>query len=449
MNTTTRKLWALFCPGVLILSLPFWLGACSTGRVVHEQFRGVNMAYADSLNEQMLLNIARLDNGHPAYYLAIGTINNRYTFTSQTSAGTTVASTDSRTVTDSKSQTVSGGSIFTLIGKTVAAVGSTVLGGSFSQQLTGTATPDFQFIPLNNEQVAQQVLKPIPTDVFSALYLQDYPIDQLMRVLIERVETTLPGGKELVLINSPTRGTVEDYPRFLRACAILRELQRTGNLLLETKVEFERGAGHAEGSASGEPERGARANNGPAAAASIATPTFFLRASQTNTLLEQFASSRDFDLEAATNVVALLSQGITIKTEASNRGQGTTRLVLRSFDRAMEAVASEQNSYSFLLTNADFNSVVPAIERRPILETVWNSKVRQKMWTTNETLRLEAPLVKVRYAGKNYQITDPMLQPLDPRAEWNRNVFRLLVALNSQVTVDISKFQRQVIQLQN
>jgi hypothetical protein len=30
---------------------------------------------------------------------------------------------------------------------------------------------------------------------------------------------------------------------------------------------------------------------------------------------------------------------------------------------------------------------------------------------------------------------------------WNRDVFRLMVALSSQVTVDISKFQRQVLEL--
>jgi hypothetical protein len=41
--------------------------------------------------------------------------------------------------------------------------------------------------------------------------------------------------------------------------------------------------------------------------------------------------------------------------------------------------------------------------------------------------------------------TDPIIDPLDPRARWNRDVFRLLVALNSQVTVDVSRFQRQVL----
>jgi hypothetical protein len=40
-----------------------------------------------------------------------------------------------------------------------------------------------------------------------------------------------------------------------------------------------------------------------------------------------------------------------------------------------------------------------------------------------------------------------VLDPLDPNAGWNRDVFRLMVALGSQVTVDISKFQQQVFQL--
>jgi hypothetical protein len=44
--------------------------------------------------------------------------------------------------------------------------------------------------------------------VFLQLYQQGYPIDQLLRIMIERIETpTLQSGEQLVLVNSPT-GTV-------------------------------------------------------------------------------------------------------------------------------------------------------------------------------------------------------------------------------------------------
>ena len=57
------------------------------------------------------------------------------------------------------------------------------------------------------------------------------------------------------------------------------------------------------------------------------------------------------------------------------------------------------------------------------------------------------PLQVVHYSGKTYAIADPIASALDPAAHWNRDVFKLMVALASQVTVDISNFQRQVFEL--
>ena len=57
------------------------------------------------------------------------------------------------------------------------------------------------------------------------------------------------------------------------------------------------------------------------------------------------------------------------------------------------------------------------------------------------------PLQVVHYAGKTYQVTDPVLDPLDPAVRWNRDAFRILAELGSEVSVDISKFQRQVLEL--
>jgi len=65
----------------------------------------------------------------------------------------------------------------------------------------------------------------------------------------------------------------------------------------------------------------------------------------------------------------------------------------------------------------------------------------------HDNRNLASPVQTLRYAGKTYQITDPIADPLDSSESWNRDVFRLMVALASQVTVDISKFQRQVLEL--
>jgi len=505
------ELW--LCLGALPL-----LVSCA-GTTMHSHFRDYNAAYADALNEQMLLNLARLENGHPAYYLAIGAIDDRLTVSESAGVGGTGTFTESKTTT-------SAGPFTRLI--------QSVLGYNASGTATRSSSPEFQFIPLNNEAVAKQVLQPISTDVFFTLYQQGYPIDQLMRVLIERVETTLPNNQELVLVNSPTRGTAESYGKYLRACAILRELQQRGYLSLTAvsrqpenlgPVSFsgsagsshQPGAGGRNSPQSGDSESGPNSASGEKTGPSLkdysdaqdkgwtltptnggwqlglrrempifvlntdvvavvqlpvaANPAMSQLVSEVSRRLSQ--SGMNFNLApnqlalvpvivqslshgnfadtdarnqevivdnaiAVMTVIGLLNEGISVQTKVSGEAQARTRLVLRSFGRAMEAVAGEQPAFDALATtNLQFRAIVPSLEKHPVLRINWNGEKQQ----------LLPPLQTIRYAGGNYEITDPVADPLDPNVSWNRDIFRLLVALNSQVTVDISKFQQQVFQL--
>ncbi|MGD0745222.1 MAG: hypothetical protein ABSA45_08710 [Verrucomicrobiota bacterium] len=475
-----------------LAALPL-LASCA-GTTMHGHFRDYNAAYADALNEQMALNLARLENGHPAYYLAIGAIDDRLTVSGSATLGNTGAFTDSK-------NTVSPAG-------TVARLYQSVFGYSAGGTATRSSSPEFQFIPLNNEAVAKQVLQPISTEVFLQLYQQGYPIDQLLRIMIERIETpTLQSGEQLVLVNSPASGSPEYYERFLRACAILRTLQMHGYLSLQARPELDplgpvsfssgqpgrggqpQGAG-AAGSDSLAREGGANPtlkdftdaedknllltnrNSGWSIYRKRAVPKFVLRYEPTEMAAngssregfhsqsrggEMSPEMADFvnkviaflkadpnynhpnDYNAITNVVGALASGISIQTDIGNNDQTTTRLVLRSFNRTMESVACEQAGFEALgKSDANFATVIPDFERRPILQMMW----------TNKPASLAPPLETVHYAGKTYQITDPAMDPLNPAASWNRDVFRLLVDLSSQVTVDISKFQRQVLQLQ-
>jgi hypothetical protein len=475
-----------------LAALPL-LASCA-GTTMHSHFRDYNAAYADALNEQMLLNLARLENGHPAYYLAIGAIDDRLTVSSSAAVGNT------GTFTDSKTTVAPPGAITRLF--------QSVFGYNASGTVTRTSSPEFQFIPLNNEAVAKQVLQPISTEVFLQLYQQGYPIDQLLRIMIERIETpTLQSGEQLVLVNSPTCGSPEYYERFLRACAILRTLQMHGYLSLQARpeldplgpVSFSSGqSGHsgqpqgpeAGGSASMAREGGSNPtlkdftdaedkdllltnkNSSWLIYRKREIPKFLLRYEPTETATndsskqethaqlkggEMSVDMRSYvntviaflktdpnyndpdDYSAITNVVGALASGISIQTDVGNIDNTTTRLVLRSFNRTMEAVASEQVGFEALgKSDTHFASVVPDFERRPILQMMW----------TNTTTSLVPPLETIHYAAKTYQITDPVMDPLNPAVTWNRDVFRLLVDLSSQVTVDISKFQRQVLELE-
>ncbi|HEY1662522.1 MAG TPA: hypothetical protein VGI03_08900 [Verrucomicrobiae bacterium] len=518
---------------------------------MRSQFVNYNDAYATSLNKQMLLNLARLANGHPAYYLAIGEIDNRYTFSSQTSAGINGSLQDSHTTTGNTpfvSGAPAGIAGFPLA--VAQKVFQTIFGGSANESVTAQSSPEFLFIPINNEEAAKQVLQPLDPEVFLSLYQQGYPIDQLMRIMIERIDVpNLPNGDHFVLVNSPTTPDPAYYERFLRACAILRTLQANGYLWLDAEPDLKllgpvafsskAGGGGGKGQTPGEPaasdgnpnpspadfvdaqnnnmvliytnlpaHRHLADTNAPDSSVAADTnstpksefgwmayqkeaiPKFFLRYEYEprpeqqkkirelreqlemnkdgHTLAEQkqalaqitalllanatpliqfleITNAADFrnvtdNYDAITNVISALCEGVSIQTDVGQNDPTTTRLVLRSFNRTMESVANEQPAFEELLTKDGpvIRETIPGFEQRPVLQMIW----------TNVPGSLQPPTETVSYVDKTYQITDVIMSPTNSVATWNRDTFRLLIGLSSQVTVDISKFQRQILELE-
>jgi hypothetical protein len=76
-----------------------------------------------------------------------------------------------------------------------------------------------------------------------------------------------------------------------------------------------------------------------------------------------------------------------------------------------------------------FLKAVPAIEQLPVLRLTGSS--------ANEAM---TPIIQLNYRGKNYRIADENSTAGTDNQYWNRDVFRLINQLTSQVTVDISKF---------
>jgi hypothetical protein len=77
----------------------------------------------------------------------------------------------------------------------------------------------------------------------------------------------------------------------------------------------------------------------------------------------------------------------------------------------------------------DFRKAVPPIEQIPLLRISWDGDHQA-----------DEPLVSIHYRGGDYMLAD-MKNPADPEnSYWNRDMFRLIGQLTSQVTVDISKF---------
>lgn len=418
------------------------LSSC-TGLTLRAPFRGYSRAYADAMNEQLLLNLARLDNGHPAYHLAIGTINNKMTLSAEAGGSGSQNETDSTTSSSSAESGATG--LVTRATRSLQQVASAVTSGSLNTRVSGTATPDFQLIPLNNEAIAAQLLKPIPADVFYTLYQQGYPVDQLLRVLIERIEATLPNGKHLTLFNSPLRGSSESYVTFLRTCAVLRELQRTGALQLVTTSEpdvisiFTSTIPPKQGKEEkSEPQseilpfelpepatspkarsEGNKAANVPSASDVFQAesrgwsyqkgadgkwlltrerydPYFTIRATSRHALIQQMnAAGISQPDEVVSNLHQMLEAGIHLKTNVEGKSRpGTSRLILRSYTRILEAVATEQNGFEILAQNSTFRQTVPVSQLRPILRTRWQSNsaplqpALQQLLTQGKVIRL-------------------------------------------------------------
>lgn len=441
------------------LKLTFIFGFCivagfdaCTSVAFRMEANNFSSAYGDVLNEQMLLNLARLDNSHPAYFIAVGTLNSKWNLGATATGGVSPSDTDTTTRSQGKQPI---GGVLGVTSKMLQTVSSAVIGRSGSATIESRVTPDWQLIPLNNEQLSQQVLSPTRTAVFFTLYDQDIPVDLLMRVLVEEIQTTT-AARTTVQRNDPTGGPLVSYVDFLRVCQVARDLQKNGLLRVEsTKGKF---------SPSGDPIEKApdpwvmlQTQQG-GAAWKQQDGKWQLGKEQTGGLV--FAITDRPPYEAAVNAVikegqvsdrAFIRQVVATLATSSvlgNSSQSTNNsqliaaerpaaedprkalVLLRSFSRVLEAVAREQNNFPE-------HANIPAAQNAPVIKTKWN-----------ETGQKPGRVIgAVRYAGTRYIVADPE-DPQGGRSKtWNRDVFRLLIALNSQVAVDISKFQRQVLEV--
>jgi len=131
------------------------------------------------------------------------------------------------------------------------------------------------------------------------------------------------------------------------------------------------------------------------------------------------------------NVRTLLSgNGFSVQGKLVAEQNTGSHLVLRSFLNILAAAAQEQTNFDVAVRHIAIINHIPESERRPILKLKWDGK----------NTKLLPPLVSLDYQGEFYQITDPDTGKIDESASWNRDVFRLLAELATQVSVDISKF---------
>jgi hypothetical protein len=164
----------VFAKGIVILPL-IWLCGCVSPKALRSDYGNYSEMYADSSNQQLLLNLARESHQDPVYFIQLASISSQYQFT--TSVGITPSYVFRHTPAS--------------------------LGGSLSAGLT--QNPVFQFLPLNGSNFVQAVLTPISDKVFYTFYDQDWPANWVLRTMVDSVKI------ETVVINSMQTNRVPNY----------------------------------------------------------------------------------------------------------------------------------------------------------------------------------------------------------------------------------------------
>ncbi len=387
------------------------------GPALRTSFNDYAGVYADVSNRQMLLNLARLSNSHPSYFLQMGGINTTHQFTASAGANGGMA----------RNESFVGTPVLPILD---ALSFGTNLGGSRNEQ------PTFNFTPLAGGTFAQAVLVPISPNVLFTLYEQGYRVDHLFRTIVQSIELIdASAGTSRMFINSPDLETPKNFSDFLTLCGVARELQKRNLLLIDTqtslspvpsplfenlKLEDALKAG-AQGMVLKEVAPGKYGLN------QIASTTAFK--------LDPMAQAVMRELEANDKTFRLESSGIISSAEGKRSGMV---IRLRPFISILQAVATEAAIFDAIVAaDPEFLSNLPVTQRQPILRIRWDD--------IDSAERLP-PLTELEYAGRRYMISD--FAPGHPQRSYNRNVFMLLNFLFSQVAMDPSKIPvQQLIQL--
>lgn len=176
------------------------LAGCSGPGALRTGYTEYAHAQAHVGNQQTLLNLARIRNGHPPYFLQMGPISASYSLT----RGATGSMTHSLTPVPGVAETF-----------------TRMLG------LSGSATeaPIFNFAPLSGPGFSAVLMKPIDPRTVSGLVMQGFSATALLRMLADEVTLTTATGQTVVLRNGFNPEDPDNYADFLRLVEVLRTLQ--------------------------------------------------------------------------------------------------------------------------------------------------------------------------------------------------------------------------------
>ena len=420
------------------------LPGCGATRL-RADFKGYENAYAESSNRQMLLNLARLNQHHPTYFFKMGQISTQYRVQFGLNGNGTYSPTGN----------------------------ANGVGGGGTPNLLYEQDPIFQFIPVGGDVVAQQLLTPIDPQHFYDLFNQGYRLDQLMRLLVDRIEYSDPKTGALQIIrNTPSGDNVEGYLTFLRVSALAYELQRRGHLVITGKPSSfqvimtglpaplakdvnDTQAKNLIWRQTADGKSWELGQDVPQFAFQLILPVLPEKAKQTpdkdcpdkfnsadNLLLCEIYKDMPLlkDVQSLAPTIGLLKAGLAIKGNYATQdttGAEPAHFVLRSFIGAIAAASQEDNVFDAILNKGkkipDQARIPPEEADHPLLKLIWSGKI-------DAETQLTPSLVELDYMGKTYRVADEKSDDPLKQSSWNRDMFRLIFEISSRVTVDISKF---------
>jgi hypothetical protein len=283
---------------------------------MRSSFVNYSQAYAETLNQQMLLNLARRANGHPVAFLQMGSINSTMSF--GVNAGSNIG--QSRTRGPSPGLPIAD-----------ALTHAVTFGGNVGGFLT--EQPSFSFTPLSGSAFAGALFNRADATIFFNLFAQGVSADLLMRVMVQSISFHEP-DKTLTFVNVIDPERVANFRNFLTAADISRQLQKR-HLLRAAPDQIS-----------------------------------FILSPRATEFMKELSAAQYYQLESDT---------LSIEGKSTTQTNGVS-LTFRTFEGILSAVANESQLFDALAAKEgpSFFADIPPAQRRPVLR-IQPSKAANKM----------------------------------------------------------------------
>ena len=199
------SIFSVAAPRNILLATAVAIAGCAGPPVLERQVLGYDEVTSRIDQKLLLLNIARVDRGHPVHF---------------TSTSSIAATFDWRTTLGASGQ---------FNNTPTANFVNLSLGTSVSEN------PTFSIVPLSGEAFSQRILTPFKDSVFEFRVYQGGAIDRIMRLLASGVEVQDADGRfQRFIENDPRRP--REYEEFRRLAMHLRWLNNNRQLFVRSLV---------------------------------------------------------------------------------------------------------------------------------------------------------------------------------------------------------------------